>query len=466
MEESSQISIRDKEFLEKSLNESMFKLILYVGAPLALYQSFNQIFKVLDAMIASHISSGSVSAVAYLSQISSVISSLGSGLAVGAGIQISRAYGEGNFSMVKKRVSTVYAISLGIGVLILAIVLPFVKEFLRFAKTPEELIDIGASYFRLEMVTLVIVFLNNLYISVERARGNTKRLFYLNLSVIILKFGFNVFFVYILNGDLFMIGLSTLLSQLLLFGFALKNSLGRDNIFAFSKSKICLKKPVIYPVLDTAFPVVIEKMAFSMGKTIVNAMSAVYGAIMVGALGISNNIGGLTTTVQDGFKDGAGAIISQNFGAGRYKRVLDAFYMTIVINVAISSILFAITSYFLSEISYLFAGDDKVFQDMIILVYRYEMIAAIPMSINAAVLGFLYGIGKTKITLFLNFARVFIFRVPVLYFLQNFTDKGEASIGIVMMISNISSVMLAIVVSVLVIKKFKKEYHIRGELWK
>ena len=99
------LSGRDANFREESLNGSLWKVLLSVGLPLALYQSLNQLFKILDTMMASHISSQSVSAVAYLSQISIFLSSIGAGLAVGSGIRISRAYGEGDYRLVKQRVS-------------------------------------------------------------------------------------------------------------------------------------------------------------------------------------------------------------------------------------------------------------------------------------------------------------------------------------------------------------------------
>ena len=73
---------------------------------LALYQSLNQLFKIFDSMMASHIGASSVSAVAYLSQINLMLSSLGGGLAVGASIKISEAYGAGDFLLVKRRVSS------------------------------------------------------------------------------------------------------------------------------------------------------------------------------------------------------------------------------------------------------------------------------------------------------------------------------------------------------------------------
>ena len=74
-------------------------------------------------------------------------------------------------------------------------------------------------------------------------------------------------------------------------------------------------------MLNLSFPVIVEKVAFAMGKTVINSMSKNYGSVTVGALGISNNNNGITTQMQNGFQDGGASIISQNRGAGNKDRI-------------------------------------------------------------------------------------------------------------------------------------------------
>ena len=186
-------------------------------------------------------------------------------------------------------------------------------------------------------------------------------------------------------------------------------------------------------------------------------MSTVYGALTVGALGVSNNIGGITTNPQNGFQEGTASIISQNIGAGQKKRALEAFKITMLVNIVIGLVFYFLTIYYLDFISGLFAGEDKGFQMLIEEVYRYEALGAVTLGINAAVLSLLYGLGKTKLTLAINFSRVFVFRIPVLWFLQKFTDFGSKSVGIVMMVSNISVGVVAVIVAVWVIWKMMKD---------
>lgn len=456
-----ELNSRDRRFLDMSLNAPMWKVVLYVGTPLALYQGLAALFTILDTLMASHISKESVSAVAYLSQLRLMLSSVGGGLAVGAGIQISRAYGEGDFLLVRKRVSTLYATSLSVGLLMLAVILPFTGGFLRLAGTPPELIAVGRQYFIVQLFVMVVNFLNEVYIAVERARGNARRIFLLNIAVIVVKLSLTALFVYVLESGLVMIAVASLLSELTMFAFAVRFSLIGDSAFSFSPKAVSFRGPrVLEPMVRQSVPVIAEKALFAFGKTIVNSMCTVYGALMVGAMGVSNNLGAITTNPQNGYQEGSSAIISQNYGAGRFRRVLDAFYATAVISMLLGALISGLELWQLHFLSGLFDGGSEDFRRMIALVYRYEALGAVPLGFNAAVMALLYGLGKTQLTLVLNFSRVFVFRIPVFWFLQHCTDIGQASVGIVMMVSNISVAVAAGITALVVIRRFKREHAI------
>lgn len=454
------LSKQDAQFREFSLHSNMWRVIFHVCIPLALYQSLTQIFKIFDSMMAAHISANSVSTVAYLSQINMMLSALGGGLAVGASIKISEAYGAGDYRLVKERVSSLFAMCAVLGVSILVILVPFTPQFLRFAKTPEVFIAEGTQYFILELFGMVISFFNNIYIAIERARGNSKRILSLNTVVILLKLALTALFVYVLHSGINMISVATIISQAALLLAAVINLNQKGNAFGFSFSSISIKKAVIGPMVHLSIPVIIEKIAFAFGKVVINSMSTVYSALTVGALGISNNIGGFTTNPQNGFQEGGSAIISQSLGAGEPKRALEAFKCVMIVNIGIGAVLMCLSLIFLDQISALFAGSDAAFQQMIASIYRMEALGAIPLGMNAAVMALLYGFGKTRITLLINFSRVFVFRVPVLWFLQRFTDLGSISVGIVMAVSNISIGVTSVVIGVYEIRKICREYGI------
>ena len=137
------LSQRDSERRDFVLNGNMWGVIWVICAPLAIYQSLNQVFKFLDVMMASHIGSDAVSAVAYLSQISSVLAAIGAGLAIGGSISIANYYGAGEYEKVKKQVSTLMAMAAAIGGCLLVIMVPFSEQILIMANTPPDLIEVG-----------------------------------------------------------------------------------------------------------------------------------------------------------------------------------------------------------------------------------------------------------------------------------------------------------------------------------
>lgn len=452
-----ELSKKDEKFREFALNGNLFKVILHVCIPLALYQSLTQVFKVFDSMMASSISSAAVSSVTYIGQIQLMLSALGSGLAVGASIKASEAFGAGDFELVRRRVSTMITLCAIVGGALLMVMIPGARTFLRLMKTPESFIDIGITYFNIELVALVITFFNNVYIAIERARGNSRRILYFNLVVVITKLSLTAFFVYVMNYGVTSIAVATLVAQSTILFAGIFNMMKKNNLFSFSIKAVSFKNEIISPMLKLSVPVIIEKAAFSMGKVIVNGMCTTYGDNTVGALGISNNIGGITTMPQAGFQDGGSAVISQNRGAKKFDRTLKAFKCELICNLIIGVVLMSLSILNIEYLSKFFAPKDTEFQQMIKDIYSYECWGAVPLGINASVLSLMYGFGKTRITLFMNFCRIFLFRVPVLMLLKNFTDCGHEAAGMVMGISNLLSGLLAVVLGIIYVRKIKRE---------
>lgn len=461
--EGTSLTNKDKQNREYILNANMWSVVFRICFPLALFQSLSQIFKILDSQMAAHISSEAVSAVAYLSQLNMAINAVGGGLAVGASLKISETYGAGDYQKVKHQVSTLYMICGVLGAIILLVFVPFAEPFLRMAKTPDEFIVVGKQYFIIETFSLVIMFFNNVYIAIERARGNSRRILNLNVLIIVVKLSLTAWFVYGLQGDVTSIAIATLLSQLALFAIAIKNMGGKEGIFGFSKKAISVNRDVASPMIIISLPVIVEKFSFAIGKVIVNSMSTGYGALTVGALGISNNIGGLTTNPQNGFQEGGAAIISQNLGAKKYDRAFDAFKKILVCNIIIGAVGYVLTMANLHIISAGFAKNDATFQGLIEHIYRYEAMGAVALGVHASVMALLYGYGLMKYTFFVNFMRVFAFRVPVLWFLQNYTNVGSDSVGIVMMISNIGVGVLSSFIVFIELRKIRKIHKIQNE---
>lgn len=451
----------DEQYRHYALSAHPAKVLMSACLPLALYQALQSIFKIFDALLASYIGAEAVSAVSCLSQITLMITAIGSGLAIGGSIKISEAYGRGDDTQVRQRVATVYAMAVLVSLLVVAVLIPFAEPFLRLLNTPEDLIRSGAGYFRVEILTLVVSFFNTVYIAIERSRGHAKKILKLNLVIIVVKLGLSALFVFVLKGGLILIATATLVSQLLILLYALVTMPRDEGAFRFSVKNVRMKRDTVLPLLNLAYPVSAEKMLFAAGKVVVNSMSGMYGALTVGALGISNNIGGLTTSWHMGFTDGAAPLISQNRGAGHYRRTLQLYFWLLGIDVAIGVIGLGLVSSVLPWLAGVFAQSesnfDAGFRDMIVDIHRWEMLGYITLGINSATLALLLGYGYTKLTLLLNVARVFVYRVPVLWVFQHFTTLGAEAVGMTMMISNVCTGLTAAVIAVPVVLRIRKK---------
>lgn len=452
------LSEKDAKKREMILNGEIWKVILTLGTPLAVFNGLNLFFKLYDTLMASMISPMSVSVVSYLSQLNLMITALGGGFAVGASIKISQAYGAGDYTLVHKRVQLLFGFA-GLLSCIIVVCIPFTSQFLRMTGTPEEFIQSGTVYFQLHLLDNVLVLFNTAYIAIERSRGNASRILALNMTSMFVKIFFNTLFVLVMELGIEAMAVATIISNSVVFsGFiyhlCLKN---KGDVFSFSIKEVKYEKEVAQPMLETSVPVVGEKVAFQLGKVAINGMCNVYGTLMVGALGVSNNISSMTMAPINGFQEASIAIISQNRGAGNERRALKAFYTLLSMNICAGIVGVTVSVHFLPTISGWFDGGDPTFNELICLTYMYEVMGLIPLAINSSVMALLYGHGYTKLTLLINFSRVLVFRVPVLWGIQQFTTMGSEAIGIVMFISNGSTGILALTVAFIVTRKITKE---------
>lgn len=453
-------SQREQAFRKRALEMNPLKLLLTVCTPLALYQGLNQVFKILDNLMASGIGVEAVSSVACMNQITTMITALGSGLAVGGSIKVSEAYGQGDDALVKKRVSTVYAMAILVSLLVTVTLVPFAEEFLELLNTPRELIDAGADYFRIEIMALVIQFFNTTYIAMERSRGSVKKIVFLNLAMVCVKLFLTVFFIYGLGGGLLSIAIATLMGQACVLCYAIVSMVRDSGVFCFSLRSVTMKKNVVFPIARLSWPVMLEKILFSSGKVIVNSMSAMYGAMTVGALSISNNIASMTTCWQSGFSDGTAPLISQNRGAGKHGRAVKIYVWLLAINVFIGVVGLLLIELFLPNLADLFGraseNYDSGFRDTIISIHRWEMFGYISLGVHAASAALLMGYGYTKLTMLINGARLFVYRIPVLYILQHYTQMGVEAVGVTMMVSNICTGVMSVLMVIPVLIRIRK----------
>ena len=451
----------EAEFREYSLSGNLYVLIIQVGTPLAVFALFGCLFRILDTMMASHLGTIAVSAVAYLSQLHMVLNAIGSGLITGSMILINRAYGAGDNEKASALMNTLIRLIAIISVIFLLII-PVSPALLRLIATPEEFITAGTSYFRLLIISTIFSFINLIYINIEKSRGRTRVIMIVNMATMVMKLTLTALFIYGMEKGIAYIALATLLTNAAFSLYSMRHMTEKDSIFRIRISR------VLHPMkgdqkklIGISFPVAVEDSAFSLGKTVVNSLIAVYGSEMIGALGISNNVSGLATNFENGFSDASSSIVSQNYGAGRNDRAVKAYKANIVVTFAASLISIILLFIIKDPVIRIFAtsreGLDAAFMETIQRIFVFDVMSCFGLALNGAGMDFLLGLGKTRITLLLNFARIYLLRIPVLFILQLLISDGATALGVMMMLSNCGVALLTTLICIGVSHKLLAE---------
>lgn len=459
------INEKDRIRRERILNGNLWGAIISICAPIFLYNLFNSFYSVIDAVVVARINPTSVSAVAMLSQIQHLLSSLGAGVAAGGGIIVARLFGAGDMKDARYHSNQIISLSSIVIAALLAVCIPLALPIMRLSGVPDQLIDIGTGYFIVQIITLAFMFYNSVFMAMQKAKGNTKIMFWLNILTMIIKLSLSVLFIWVMNQtDIIWVAVATMIGQAVMFVILLIMMLDKDNVFAIRFDEFKLDFGVCKKVFAISFPIFLGKFIFSFGKVSVNGMCKAYGPLVVGALGVSNNMNGLATTPINSFEEGTSTIISQNLGAGNQKRALETFKKSFILASALGVLGYVLIRFLLQDqIIGLYNQNEMAegaleFLALIKSIHRYDSLSILALAINSAVLGVLYGYGQTKMTMVLNISRVFLFRIPILWYLQTFHKEiGAEAAGISMGISNICIALASLVCLGIFLWKNNKE---------
>ncbi len=420
------------------LNGNIYKTILVIALPILFYNVCNYLYGIYDMMIVQVAHIGDAADVVVLDQIKNMIQTLGGAIATGGGILIAKKIGEKDIDGAKKSANTLFTLALIIS-LITLLFIPLAVPFLTLLRTDKSTIDNALGYFDIQMVNLFIMTLNVAFIAIEKSKGNTFRIFILNLGVIALKIGLTTLFAFgpFEGVTITWLAVATMIAQSFMMIFMIFLSILPPNILRITPKSLNLKKEYLLTIIKLSLPVFIGRFLFHFGKVYLNSIATVtYGKMVVGALGISNTMAGLPTNMINSFEDGGSTIVSQNYGNGNGKRIKQ-FYIVNMIIVASMSLLSVIILFLLkSNVAGFFAGGDEEYRIIIVEIFKWEILDVFFTGIAGASNAIFYGFGKTRITSIMSMVNLFGFRLPTLMILMYGVGMNYEACGIAMFVSN------------------------------
>ncbi len=467
--EQTSIELNKKENSRRLLmiSGSQIKALVLISLPLVFYACIGQIFQLIDTIIAANMSANTVSTVSFVAQLEKMIVAIATALSVGGGVLIGRTFGSGDMQKFRREVNTLFFLGIFAGLAILILTIPGMHTILKLLKMPDELLLQGTVYSSLLIGSCLFQFINTIFFAIQKAKGTTKIIMFGNLLVLAIKTSLNILTLNLIkmniissDAGIYFLPIATILAHFTLTVIAFFNMTSKKNPFRLD-FKLCeFKSFFLKPVANLSIPVFFEKFIFAFGKAIVNSMCASLGTTVIGALGVSDRICGLSTNPISGFQEAESSLVSNNIGAKQIERAVSFFYRTLILTMSYTIIFFLITGIFKSQIIGTFAKGDANFAAEISQIYNWERFDTILVALNTSVMGLLYGFGKTKVSMVINISRLFVFRIPfLLLFLYApglYAKVGLAGIGMAMCISNSCTGITAGIYAFCFIRKLKK----------
>lgn len=341
------------------------------------------------------------------------------GLAAGATILISKAYGAKDREDLRHSIHAALAVAVVLGVVFTLAGVLITPWLLGVMSIPEELLAPAGVYCRVYFGGLWAMVLYNMTAGILRAFGDTRRPLY----VLILCCVVNIL------GDLLLVGVfrlgvggaaaATVLSQiisaaavLLILNRSLEGGLLRGSGLRVPGEKLAA-------MLTKGFPLAIQSILFPIANSIIQASVNTMGTDVIAAWGICDKLDLLIWLVADSMSPALTTYTAQNIGAGQLSRVKKGS----VIGVAMSAGTVAVISLILYFGSGLFGGWFISAQDagsILPLVVRYMAMMCpffIFYSLAEGFTGACCGMGNTVVPMILSLTTICLLRVLAIWFI-------------------------------------------------
>lgn len=312
------------------LNGSILNGLVRVSLPLMLSGILQILFNAADIIVIGRFgSNNSLAAVGAVSVIwglcCHIFMSLGGGAAVVAGKNI----GAGKKSAVADVLHVSIALGLLLGALLSIAAWIFMPRILWALQTPKEVFGYALRYIHYLIPGLPAIAVYNFGAGILRAKGDTKRPLYFLFAAGILNVILNLIFVIALKMDVAGVGLATSVSQYaatLLIIICLAREEGE---FRLEAKRIRLNGRVAAAILRIGVPNVIQNILFTLSNLVIQAAINSFGADVMAGNAAAGNLENFCWTAMISVEQAGVSFVSQNFGAGNFKRVKKSVWETL-----------------------------------------------------------------------------------------------------------------------------------------
>ena len=330
-----------------------YKIILTFALPIFLSNLFQQLYNAIDSLIVgNYIGTEALGAVSSSGSLIFMMTALFTGTAIGAGVVISRYFGEKNYEKMRNAIHTDIAFGLTAGAIITVLGFFLTPYILKLMGTDPKVLPLSIEYFQTYFLGSIGVIMYNITSGICNAVGNSKRpLYYLMVSAV-LNVILDLLFIGVFRWGVWSAALATVISQLtssiLCLGFLLK----KGTVFQVRIREIKFHGNVFKEIIHFGVPTGIQNSVIGLANVVVQSHINAFGGVAMAACGSYFKIEGFAFLPINCFTMAITTFISQNFGAGETKRARHGARFGILTSVLLAEgvgiLLFALAPYLIA----------------------------------------------------------------------------------------------------------------------
>lgn len=343
-----------KKEYEIDLTEGpLFKKILLLAFPILLSNVLQSLYNAADIIVVGRFAGAApLAAVGATASLLSLFTNLFVALSVGTSVTVSIAIGAKNRERTGRLVHTSITLSLICGVLMTIIGIAFSRPMLALMDTPDDIIDMAATYMEIYFAGSVFSMFYNFGAAVLRAAGDSRRpLYFLAVSGII-NVMLNLYFVIVLQMDAAGVAIATVISQFVSAVLVLVTMLRMQGDCHLSLRALRIHRSEMIDIMKTGLPAGVQSVVFSLSNSLIQKAVNSFDTAAIAGNTAAGNLDGFVYTAMYAMHATAVTAVGQNVGTGKYRSLNKIFgiclLLVTIIGFAVGGFLIAFSEPLLS----------------------------------------------------------------------------------------------------------------------
>lgn len=317
-----------------------YSLMLGFALPVLLSQIFQQMYNTADAFIVGRcLGTNALAAVTSSGTLIFLMISFFMGMAMGAGVVISRYFGAKKEDEVSRAIHTVLAFGIVSGGILTIVGVLLTPTFLRWMQTDPEVMPDAVEYFRYYFLGSLALVLYNICRSIINALGDSRRPLYYLIFSSLLNVVLDFLFLAVFGWGVWSAAAATVISQAASVVLCMAYLLQKGNIFTVKWQKIRFHHDMLSEIVRYGLPSGVQNSVIAFANVIVQSQINSFGRLAMAAYGTHAKIEGFAFLPITSFNMASTTFISQNLGAKKYDRAKKGARFSILAAVLLAEVI-------------------------------------------------------------------------------------------------------------------------------